>query len=159
VIVELTWREVRLAACAAIDLRLRHMAQGGQPERWGRSLDGTWQREIEGALGEIVVAKAFDRYWLAAESYARATGDVARLQVRSTSREGGGLIVHPDDADDAVFILVIVGRPPRFRVPGWLPGDEAKLDRWWRDDIPVPAFLIPQNELRPIDELLDERAA
>jgi hypothetical protein len=154
VIVDLTWREVRMAALVAVDCRIHHMARPGVPERWGGTPETGWQREIDGALGEVAVAKAMGAYWYGAETYARAKGDAARLQVRSTQREGGSLIVHPDDPDDAVFVLV-VGRPPRFRIPGWLAGGEAKQERWWRTDIPTPAYLVPQAALRSIDELVE----
>jgi hypothetical protein len=93
------------------------------------------------------VAKSLGAYWhgFASDPFA-LPGDVGRVQVRSTTREDGCLIVQRADPDDAWFVLV-VGRVPTFRLAGWLPGAEAKRPEWWRANAPHPAFFVPQHAL------------
>ena len=104
--VALSWREVRLAAFAACDLRIMHLHRG-TPDHHGRpSRDRGWEVDIVGTLGEWVVAKMFDTYWQGAMPKTDSDGDVACLQVRSTTLDHGGLIVYRDDPEDVPFILV-----------------------------------------------------
>ena len=151
--VTLTWREVRLAALAGIDLQIQHLYRGSGPGYAFDHPDRGWQTKIEGMLGEFVIAKLFDRYWQTGTPIERRNdGDVAGLEVRATRHTGGGLTVQRHDSDDAYFVLV-VGYPPTFRVAGWLQGIDAKVPNWWRTDLPRPCYLIPQSSLRPLDEL------
>jgi len=153
-IVRLSWREVRLAAFAAVDRRIFALANR-LPDHHGRpSAERGWEVDIQGILGEFVVCRLFDCYWPGGVPKSETSGDASRLQVRSTVHENGGLIVYADDVDDAPFILV-VGVPPQFRVAGWLAGREAKRDRWRKPEWIGEPFLVPQSQLRPISELVD----
>ena len=52
-------------------------------------------------------------------------GVVRGLQVRWSSWPQAGLIVHEEDADDAIFVLV-TGTFPTYEARGWSTGREAK---------------------------------
>lgn len=147
-----------MGACAAVDLRLLKMSRGRHKELFSPPADGGWQREIEGVLGELVVASVFGVYWRGAadDGSEGQPDDVDGMQVRATPRLDGCLIVHRKDLDDAPFILVC-GIPPTFTIPGWLTGAAAKQLRWWRNDVRSPAYFVPQSELHPIEQLIAQR--
>lgn len=150
-IYEATWSELMLGAVVGVMRRVsalkrsRSTAYGA-----GGDIVEPWQVDIEGAIGELIVAKQLDRYWHALA----ANGDVRRewpdvgtnIQVRSTTRLDGALIVHPSDADDHIFYLVR-GCAPSYQIVGWIAGRDAKQDCWWRDDVRVPAYFVPEMAL------------
>jgi hypothetical protein len=157
-VVTLSWREVRLAAFAAVDRRIYHLHNGTNDHHGRPSRDCGWEIDIQGVLGEFVIAKVFDTYWTGGMPKVETDGDVGRHQVRCSVLDHAGLIVYPDDPDNVPFILV-VGTPPRFRVPGWMRGLDAKQERWWTTPPKLhdPAFLIPQAALHPIEEFQTDR--
>ena len=148
--IELTKGEQMKAASVGIWRNLQSMWRGAQP-RWGQGGAALWGSHIEGAAGELAVAKATNTYWSGALGDYDAD-DVGKLQIRTTHHTEGCLILHPDDADDRPFILVI-GSLPSFRLAGWIMGRDGKAAKWWRDGIARPAYFVPQADLRPMGEL------
>lgn len=145
--VTLSWFEVNMAAQQGI---IRHVQalKAGRQDAHGFNGDG-WGAHIDGALGELALAKALDAYWNPVLSYqARQVGDVGAHQVRMTARPDGSLIVHEDDRDDADYWLV-VGTAPRYLVIGSRLGLRCKEPRFWREDTGRPAYFVPQAELTP----------
>lgn len=139
--------EVRLAAGVGMS---RHVAalEKGLPDRHGFSGDG-WKVHIEGALGELVVAKALNRFWSGSVNTFKG-GDVGRLQVRTRSSHTYDLIVRSSDADEEYFVLV-TGQCPHYRVHGWIKGADAKQPQWVQSHGDRPAaWFIPQNALKPL---------
>lgn len=153
--VELSWSETRLAALAGVDRHLRALHLGRKPRYGQVSAERCWQDNIDGTLGEWVVAKALDRFWPGGAPELDTEGDIGDLQVRATARRDGCLIIHRGDLDDAPFVLV-VGTPPTFDLPGWIKGRDGKRKEWWRKDVRNPAYFVPQSALRPLDELIGE---
>jgi hypothetical protein len=51
---------------------------------------------------------------------------------------------------------LVVGRIPTFRIVGWIPGKDAKQEKYWRTDIAnrEPAWFVPQANLRDIEKLI-----
>lgn len=150
-VVQLSWMEVRVAAFAGVDRRIRALAHGLADYHAGAASkpDRGWELDVQGALAEMAAAKVLDLYWAGGWPPA---GDVARVQVRSTVLPDGRLVVNQDDPDDVPFVLV-VGVPPVLRLPGWMSGREAKAARWWQADVACPAFFVPQAALHPMHEL------
>lgn len=112
-----------------------------------------WDIHIEGALAELAVAKARNSYWTAlARDPGELPGDVGHVQVRSTKYRNGSLIVHPEDPDDAPFVLVVRYDEHTFHVIGWLYGKEAKQDEFWTDKNGNGrfAFFVPQGRLKQV---------
>jgi hypothetical protein len=110
-----------------------------------------WDMDIEGACGEMAVAKALDRYWAGSGTF--RGGDVGELQVRTAREHRGRLILHESDADDQIFVLV-TGRAPDLCVRGWLLARDGKRAEYWQDPgTGRPAFFVPQDALRPVGEL------
>jgi hypothetical protein len=114
---------------------------------------GSWQADIEGAMYECAVAKGLGLYW---PGKGRLRGaDAGPLQVRGTEYAGGRLAVHPNDEDDAPFVLV-TGRDGVYTLRGWMYGRECKRQDWWgefKEGKNQPAFIVPTEALRPMDSL------
>lgn len=146
--ITLTAEELRLAAMVEVARRVENLSQGRQP-KYGA--EHGWTTGVEGAAAEMALAKHLGVYWSGAIGNLKAA-DVGRLQVRSTARLDGCLILHPSDADDDVFILA-VGVAPTFEFRGWLRAKDGKLPEFWRDpNTGRPAFFVPQDKLRTMRE-------
>lgn len=110
-----------------------------------------WARNVEAACAELALAKFLDRFPGAIRQKRfrdSDLGDVAGVQVRSTTNPRGPLIVRPHDRDDDVFVLV-VGSAPVYRLVGWLRACDAKRSEF-RDDPGGrgrPCFCVPQDAL------------
>lgn len=144
--IELTMREAAAAAKVGVDRNL-HAIQSGLTPRHGCKEENCWDVHIEGACGELAVAKALNVYWHSPLNTFKRGSDVGKWQVRTRSRSDYDLIVRSGDSDHAVFILV-TGRCPKFRVIGWMRGGDAKKEKWLkthggRDG----AYFVPQAEL------------
>jgi hypothetical protein len=143
----LSWFEVyRAAECGA--MRQIEALKRGRPHRYGTPPQDEWGVHVEACGAEMAVAKAYNLYWEpVARSPEKLAGDVADLQVRSTWRDNGRLILHdPKDANDAVFVLV-TGRLPTFTVRGWITGANGKQQRYWDEGDGRPAYFVPQSAL------------
>ena len=150
--VRLTPHEILLAGIVAL---LRRIEDLGKGDKCGRDLTDPnsigWSMEIEGACGELAVAKFTGRTWLGVG--VMRGDDVPGLQVRTTRHTTGRLLVRRDDPNEATFVLV-TGRTPVFVIRGWVYGREAKRDEWWGAPNPTaPAlFCVPQAALHsPVD--------
>lgn len=122
----------------------KYRARNGS--RQDQRLSSRWQFHIEGALGELAVAKLLNVFW-SGNLGKLHVGDVGRLEVRTRSRDTYDLPVYAEDMDAACFVLV-VGLAPRFRVVGWIRGEDAKRPEWWGDPAnDRPAFFVPQAAL------------
>lgn len=139
-----------MAANAGVMRNVQSLQKGRQNAN-GLSADLNWQVNIEGALGELALAKYLNTYY-SGKGFFRGP-DLPGLQVRTAAGSSHRLILHPGDSDGDVFVLV-VGQPPTYRVVGWIVGREGKLPQFW--DEPVrgrPAFFVPQEALNPIELL------
>lgn len=147
--VELAPGEVMAASICGV---MRHIKakQQGRERAPGEPLV-SWDRDIEGSLGECAVAKAIGVYWRAsiAPDY---DGDVGPYQVRRIEDPGHSLVVKVKDRSDAVFILVC-GARGTYAVGGWMKAGEAKQDRYWRENVPTPNYFVPQADLHPMTTL------
>ena len=150
--VRLEPQEMACAYWYASASRAFHLTHG-TAERYGQDGDG-WQRAFLGVAGEIAYAKHKGVYWMPPFRPQRAgEGDVGSVQVRTSSRIDGDLILHPRDGDDDTWVLV-VGNPPDLYIVGWCWGRQGKLDRYWGDKARNgrPAFFVPQSVLIPFQD-------
>ena len=151
--IRLSWFEAYQAAQVGAMRRIEALKRS-RPEPHGAPTSDLWGIDVESAAAELAVAKALNTFWHSLASRPEVLpGDVGSLQVRSTPLPNGCLIVHHKDESDAPFVLV-TGRVPLFDVVGWILGDDAKIDRFWKDPgTGRPAFFVPQKELRPMGDL------
>ncbi len=136
-------------------MRVVQNIKKGRRDKYGAETQSVWHTHINGALGEVAVAKYLGRYWdgMGALGDLHAADVGGGVQVRWTGKPNGDLILHPSDADDKPFVLV-TGDAPRFTLHGWILGRDGKLETYWRDPAGGrAAFFVPQNKLVPIAEL------
>jgi len=151
--VELSWFETEWAGLVGMNRRIESLRDHRQAGHGLRDDDDPWTKDIEGAAGELAVAKAIDRFYSGSINTFREGGDVGRLQVRTARNESDRLIIRPADRDDDLFVFVI-GRIPVFEVVGWIYGREGKRSRYLfnRDHNRPPAYFVPQIDLRSLDD-------
>jgi hypothetical protein len=151
-VIELEPNELNLAALVGVR---RHICalQGRRPDKHGLKPEDGWLVHIEGACGELAVAKYLGAYWKPTVNTFKSGHDVAGCQVRTRSKEDYDLLVRPDDKDEDIYVLV-TGYAPRYRIRGWMRGKDAKQKRWVHayGNRP-PAYFIPADELNPPEDL------
>jgi hypothetical protein len=123
----------------------------GLPDKHGFDGDG-WGSHIEGAGGEMALAKALGVYWDGGVNTFKRD-DLPGIQVRTRSRHDYELLVRSADSGDEVFVLV-TGQMPEYRIHGWIRGADAKRAEWEKcHGGRPPAFFVPQGELKPMSTL------
>jgi len=148
--ITLTEFEMELAALVGTRRQIQNIF-GGRKDAYGADYEDGWTSHIEGAAGEIAVAKWGDKFWNGNIGDLKAD-DVGSWQVRTTTWQNGCLILHPDkDADDKVFFLA-TGLAPTFFLRGWLRARDGKKEEYWSDPQRRNrwAFFVPQSKLRPM---------
>lgn len=148
--VTLTWHEAAMASHVGW-MRQLAAIKAGKTDSHGYGGLG-WSEHIEGACGEMAVAKRLSVYWDGSINTWKAN-DLPGLQVRTRSRHDYELIVRPDDDDQAVWVLV-TGKCPEYRVRGWISGADAKQAEWLAGHGGRPAaYFVPVERLRSVSEL------
>lgn len=122
--------------------------------RSGRSIRERWAQAIHGQMCEHAAAKVMDRYAIA--SVAGIHGDdPGGVAIRGTPWNDGSLIVNESEMPSkgrTTFVLV-TGHWPQFNVVGWILGEDACRDEWWRENEKPPSWWVPQSELMEIETL------
>ncbi len=112
-----------------------------------------WQVNIEGAMGEVAVAKFLRTYWEGSVNEYAAADVGGFVEVRTCSFDDGWLWVWPKDDDDRLVVLV-VGRSPVFTVIGWIRAGDAKIEsNWQHKDAPnnrrnARCWFVPPDDLK-----------
>ena len=101
---------------------------------------------IEGAVGEVALAKLFGIPWRPNVGGDRRRPDVGHCDARTTRHLGGRLLLKPDDEMNRPHCL-IVGTAPLLWFVGWIYGRDAMLPRFWRPE--RRSYWFPQAELLP----------
>jgi hypothetical protein len=106
--------------------------------------------DIEGALGELCVAKVRDRYFSATLNNFKDADLGKDVQVRTTSRHDFKLIVRSNDNPNHFYFLV-TGMSPTFCVRGWMKGSDAMQDKYLKaPNGRPPAWFVPPTDLNPV---------
>lgn len=141
---------------------LRNKSQRAAKRRDGLVKGSSLGRDLQGALAELAVSRAlnlpWDGKWLPIsvwDDWKLEGNDVGKLEVRSTERANGRLILHPSDKDYSPYLLVTSEAHPTYKLVGWVYGKEGKLDQYWRDNVPRPCYMVPQDNLQTISSLLE----
>lgn len=140
--------EMMLAANAGIMRHIENIKKGVKPS-YGAGNQNDWQLDIEGAMGEFVLAKYLGVFW---HGKGKMRGDDAGIyQVRTSQRDDADLILHPKDEDEKIYWLV-TGVNGIYQIRGFLKAKDGKQEKWWRNGAPGrPAFFVPQSELISYD--------
>lgn len=120
-----------------------------------------WQNHVEGACGEVAVAKLLGKYWGGSVNTFKEGGDLDATgwEVRTRSSHHYDLIIRKDDADDRVFILV-TGNAPEYRVHGWILAADGKQPKWLKDyGGHGDAYFVPKDALRGLGDLNEHKGS
>lgn len=157
-LIKLTTEEVEQATQVA-NLRNKSQRTAGRPD--GLVKGSSLGRDVQGALGELAVSKALNLPWdgkflpiPAWDKWKHKGNDVGKIEIRSTDRENGRLILHQSDKDWSPYLLVLSNAHPEYQLVGWIYGEEGKDAKYWRDNVPRPCFMVPQSDLRSIESLI-----
>lgn len=125
VLVVLTKEELRAAAHGGVNRRIRAIERRRTPNQSERPdhEQNWWQTDINGAIGEYAVAKAFGQQWVDLEDD-RNGKDVLDYQVRTIENPKGGLKVRRHDASLDKYILAQVSKN-KVLIHGWMPGHQV----------------------------------
>jgi hypothetical protein len=157
--VALSWAEVEHAGAIGWARHIRARAAGRREVIPLKSDAQRWSGDILGALGEAAVARATGDAWDEVVGRPdRGAPDVGPWHVRTRPDPREGLPIHEYDTDTEPFVLVVLLGLPWFRVVGWCYAGEAKSDEFWRPNMPLPAWIVPQRILRPLDKLAEYEA-
>lgn len=141
--------EQYVAACVGVR---RRIASWDYHDNQSPDKDG-WIIDIEGACAEMASAKYFDLYWDGSVNTFKNPDLKPDIQIRNTPYDYGKLIIRPKDNKEERFVLVC-GRFPEYTIAGWIYGYEGQKDEYWDNpNNKKPAWLVPQDVLRPIKEL------
>jgi len=150
--VDLMSYELLQAAVVGVARHIKALSRQ-QPDSYGFDGETGWQAHIEGACGELAVAKCLGLYWSGSIDTFKVGGDVGKLQVRTRSKQYYDLIVRPDDRSADIFILV-TGRAPTFQIHGWIVGTEAKKPEFLQTYGGRPeAYFVDKDHLHSIEAL------
>lgn len=121
----------------------------------GVGMVDTWTVNVEGAQGELAVAKLLDIYWCPRIGDTKAD-DVGPYQVRTNcSRKWTDTVLRPKDRDDRIFIGVLALDPPEFEIMGWIWAHEAKQEQWLSNGAEgrPKCWFVPRPALKPMERL------
>ena len=144
--IELNPHEIEVACLAGVQRQIENLSKGAKPA-YGAGTSNDWQIALEGCLGEMALAKKLGCYW-DGKGIKRAP-DVGHVDVRTTPRANGRLILHPDDPDDR-FVCLLTGVNGSYTFRGGIFAREGKQQAYWEDPQGKNrwAFFVPQDQLR-----------
>lgn len=150
--ITLDWKEMILAAHAGVLRQVENVKKRQRP-KYGAGNQNDWQLHIEGCLGEYAAAKILGVFPTAFGKYGES--DLyGHLEVRTRSQPWHSLILHDDDPDDAIFIL-ITGVNGTYTMEGWIVCKDGRKPEYWKDPAGGrPAYFVPTEALNPIEELV-----
>lgn len=152
IIVELSFANVMQAALVGVMRQVTNV-RDKRKHRYGATNEETWDMNINGAIGELALAKHLGWYWDGALGNFKAD-DVGHHQVRATTWENGRLLIHHEDKDDRKFVLVTLHDMPCVTLAGWMLGQDAKDPAYWAEPRRGRGcYAVPQEMLRPMEEL------
>lgn len=150
--IQLTSSEIMQGALVGVMRQVQNL-KVGRKDAYGAEQEQGWQYHLEGALGEMAVAKALGIYWNGNLSDLDASDMFAgRIEVRTTSHPRGRLIMHDKDKDDHVYILAI-GVNGSYRIQGCITGRDGKKPEYWVKG-KRPAYFVPWEALSPVKTVI-----
>lgn len=143
--VTLSWSEAAMAIEVGC-MRQVASLKAGRQDAHGMDKEG-WSEHIEGACGELALAKHLGVYWDGAVDTFGREDLPGGIQVKTRSQHHYDLLVRLGDRDDHRFVLV-TGRCPNYTVRGWILGRDAKRPEYLKDYANrAPAYFVPKEKL------------
>lgn len=105
---------------------------------------------VQGAIGELVVAKCRDRYFMPTVNNFKDADIGKNTQVRLRVQHDWDLIIRDDDNPDHIFVHV-TGAGPTYCVRGWTYGKDV-LKQEYRKNYGngVESWFVPESALHPM---------
>lgn len=104
---------------------------------------------VQGAIGELVVAKARDTYFMPTVNTFKEADIGKNVQVRMRTKHEWQLIVRDDDDPDHIFVHV-TGGGPTYCIRGWAYGrDVMKPEYRQNHGNRIESWFIPEEALNP----------
>ena len=156
-LIQLTEYEYELALFIASQRQTHNVFRKEAKPRYGAGRNREHEFNIRGVMGELVVAKALNRFYSGACGDFEAK-DVSTFQIRTSSKRVPYLILHKPDGPDDIFVHVTEMDGGAYTVTGWLQAGEGQVDGFWCDKYKNkrPAYFVPISRLHSIDTLPDE---
>lgn len=149
--ITLAAHELHMAATVGLRRQVSSVITGLQ-DRHGMNPEDGWRAHIEGACGELAVAKYLRKYWDGSVDTFRTLPDLGNVEIRTRSRHDYELIIRPDDDTEKYYVLV-TGRAPHYRIRGYILGAAARCDQWvQRHGGRSPAWFVPSQALIPLQK-------
>lgn len=107
-----------------------------------------WGHHVEGACGEVAVAKFLNVFWSASlETFGMEPDLRPNIEVKTRSSHNYDLLIRKHEDLSQIFVLV-TGLAPDFWIRGWAVGADVVSDKWIRRHGGRPeAWFIPVSEL------------
>jgi len=149
--ITLTPFELDMACNVGLRRHLSAITANRKPQH-GIDPDDCWRAHIEGACGELAVAKFLNRYWDGSVDTFRRQADFPGAEIRTRSKHTYDLIVREDDDPNKTFVLV-TGVAPNYWIRGWIRGHDARRDEWRQTYGGRPeAWFVPAKFLKSFKE-------
>jgi hypothetical protein len=110
---------------------------------------------VQGAVGEIVVAKALGMYFNPTVNSFKAADLSHDIQVRLRIRHDADMGHNDNDNPDHLYVLV-TGRGPEYCVHGWEQGKNIRRQEFRQSYSALGSlWFVPQRALRPVQDLIN----
>jgi hypothetical protein len=104
---------------------------------------------VEGAMGEMVVAKARGKYFMPTVNNFKEADLGTNVQVRLRMFHHWDLIIRDNDNPEHIYVLV-TGTGPEFCIRGWAYAKDVMLPEYRKDHGGSgEAWFIPESALKP----------
>jgi hypothetical protein len=155
--IRLSFQEMLTSATIGVRRHISGMAHSRQHQGPPSEAAESFDHHILGAMGEQVVAKAFNLYWDAAVGRVDAcdVGGLIEVKCKRMGR-GFGLSIRPNHKPERPYVLVH-GRPPDFVLIGWMYGRDAWAIGEWMEHLGVrmvPPTLPPLRSIAELEEII-----
>jgi hypothetical protein len=116
--------------------------------KFGMSSKDPLAAHIQGAIGEIVVAKARDRYFMPTVNNFKEADLGGIIQVRLRTKHEWQMIVRDDDDPNHIFVHV-TGEGPEYCIRGWAYGRTVMLPAYRQNHgNRVESWFVPESALK-----------
>lgn len=112
-----------------------------------RSVENEWHIDIEGALGELAVAKFLGVEWSEGVNTFGAADVGKNIQVKTTGAKTQTPHLIVTKVTPHHYYVLVIGSAPQYRIVGWILGEHILAGKFWNDFRGFPAHWVPVKAL------------
>ena len=145
--------------------RVQEAINNGYKHREPQTAPISDEHNMVGHYRGRVTEKAVEKYFgieTQSNAYDKTKFDLSNgCEVRSLQAKysWGCMIVHEWDKPAPYVLCSLTENPNEFIVVGWRDLVDCRLDKYWRTDVPAPAYFVPQADLHDMATLKQKFAA